>query len=94
MLTEYDIQRLSTAICNRLCNDEKFANRIAKLIMHKDRKNLVGSTRAAAILGISRKSVCEIAESLGGIRGKGKSAHWLFPEATLTENYLRYKQQG
>ena len=93
MLTEYDIQRLSTAICDKLCNDDKFANRMAKL-MQKDKKNLVGSTRAAAILGISRKSVCEIAESLGGIRGKGKSAHWLFPESTLTEKYLRYKQQG
>ena len=93
MLTEYDIQRLSTAICDKLCNDDKFAKRMAKL-MQKDNRNLIGSTRAAAILGISRKSVCEIAESLGGIRGKGKSAHWLFPESTLIEKYLRYKQQG
>lgn len=93
MLSEYDIQRLSTAICEKLCNDDKFAKHMAKL-MQKDNRNLIGSTRAAAILGISRKSVCEIAESLGGIRGKGKSAHWLFPEATLTELYLRYKQQG
>jgi hypothetical protein len=93
MLTEYDIQRLSTAICDKLCNDDKFAKRMAKL-MQKDNRNLIGSTKAASILGISRKSVCEIAESLGGVRGQGKSAHWLFPEATLTEKYLRYKQQG
>ena len=94
MLTEYDIQRLSTAICDKLCNDDKFARRMAKLMQRDKSRRMVNSTRAASILGISRKSVCQIAESLGGIRGKGESAHWLFPEATLTELYLRYKKQG
>ncbi len=94
MLSEYDIQRLSTAICEKLCNDDKFANRMVKLIQKNDSRKMVNSTRASQILGISRKSVTQIAKYLNGVRGKGKSAHWLFPEATLTELYLRYKQQG
>lgn len=93
MLTEYDIQRLSTAICDKLCNDDKFARHMAKLMQKNDSHKMVNSTRAAQILGISRKSVTQIAEYLNGVRGKGNSAHWLFPADGLIEAYLKYKQQ-
>ena len=92
MLTDYDIQRLSKAIVENLCENDKFINRIGKL-MQKDKRNLINSTKAAKILGITRKSVCQIAEHLNGIRGKGDSAHWYFHEDTLIDLYIRYKQE-
>ena len=90
MLTEYDIQRLSTAIVDNLVNNDKFMQRIAKQMPR--RQKMVSSSVAASILGITRKSVCEIAQNLGGIRGEGRSAHWMFPEEGLIERYLTYKQ--
>ena len=93
MLTDYDIQRLSTAIVENLCDNDKFIKRVSKL-MQKNSRNLVSSTKAAQILGISRKSVTQIAEHLNGVKGKGESAHWLFPEEGLVEAYLNYKQKN
>ena len=92
-LTDYDIQRISSAIVDKLTSDEKFISMVSKCIDKKNKK-LVGSSRAAEILGVTRKTVCEIAEHLGGIRGNGQSAHWVFPENTLVERYIRYKESG
>lgn len=91
MLTEYDIQRLSAAIVENLITNDKFIQKMAKH-MPKEKK-LCGSTKAASILGISRKTVCQIAEYLGGIKGEGESAHWLFPEDELISNYIHYKNR-
>lgn len=88
MLTDYDIQRLSSAIFEKLVNDDKFIKRMAQ-VMPKQRKMLT-SSKAASILGISRKTVCDIAEYLGGVRGEGKSAHWMFEEDGLIERYKTY----
>lgn len=94
MLSDYEINRISKAIVSELCNNDRFIKNIAKMMKDKESEDMVNSTTAAKILGISRKSVCAIAEELNGIRGRGRSAHWLFPKATLTENYIRYKQKG
>lgn len=91
-MTEYDIQRISSAIVNKLCNDERFIRRMAKLMKQNESRSLVNSTKAAQILGLSRKTVTEIAEYLNGIRGEGESAHWMFPEEGLVDAYIRYKQ--
>ena len=89
MLTDYDIQRISAAIVDRLVSNEKFMKRMAKLMPRQQR--MVNSTQAAKILGINRKSVCEIAEQLGGVRANGKSAHWMFVENELVDRYKTYK---
>ena len=89
MLTDFDVQRLSDAIVKKLVSDEKFMKRMAKLMPSQQR--MVNSTQAAKILGINRKSVCEIAEHLGGTRTNSKSAHWMFPESELIEKYKTYK---
>lgn len=89
MLTDFDIQKLSAAIVDNLVSNEKFMKRMAKLMPKQQR--MVNSTQAAKILGINRKSVCEIAEHLGGIRANGKSAHWMFVEDGLIERYRNYK---
>ena len=89
MLTEYDIQRLSAAIVDRIANDDKVLRRIAKAIPRQD--NLVSSSVAASILGVTRKTVCEIAPFIGGVRGCGKSAHWMFQKEGLIEKYKDYK---
>lgn len=91
MLTDYDIQRLSSAIVRNLVNDEKFMRRMAKMIPKK--KNMVSSSRAASILGISRKTVCCIAEHLGGIKGRDSKGHWVFEEDGLVERYIEYKNK-
>lgn len=90
MLTDYDIQRISAAIVDKLVSDEKFMKRMAKLMPKQQR--MVNSTQAAHILGINRKSVCEIAEHLGGMKPDGKSSHWMFPEDELIEKYRIYKK--
>lgn len=90
MLTDYEIQRISAAIVENLVDNDKFIKRIAKA-MQKESKNLIGSTQAAKLLGVTRKTVCEIAPYIGGIRGKGESAHWMFHEDGLVDRYLRYK---
>lgn len=90
MLTEYDIQRISSAIVENLVNNEGFMKRVAKMMPKK--KKMVSSSAAAAILGVSRKTVCDIAPHLGGIKGNGKSAHWMFPEDEIVDNYKRLKQ--
>lgn len=89
MLTDYDIQKIASSIVKLLSEDEKFMKRMAKLMPKQQR--MVNSTQAAKILGINRKSVCEIAEHLGGIRANGKSAHWMFVEDGLIERYRNYK---
>ena len=90
MLSDYDIQRISSSILEKLTDDDKFISRVSKM-MEKRSKRLVNSSRAAEILGVNRKTVCEIAPFLGGIRGNGQSAHWMFPEEGLVERYLEYK---
>ena len=92
MLTDYDIQRLSSAIVAKLTTDDRFINKIIKSVERKDRK-LVNARRAAEILGINRKTVCEIGSYLGGVKGKEKSAHWMFEEDGLVERYLEYKNK-
>lgn len=92
MLTDYDIQRLSAAIVDNLTNNEKFISRISRQMEKKERK-LIGSSRAAELLGVTRKTVSEIAPFLGGIKGKGRSAHWMFPEDGLIEKYVEFKNK-
>lgn len=89
MLTEYDIQKIASSVVRLLSEDEKFMRRMAKLMPKQQR--MVNSTQAAKILGINRKTVCEIAEHLGGTRTNSKSAHWMFPESELIEKYKTYK---
>lgn len=87
MLSEYDIQRISSAIVEKLVADDRFMKRMVKMMPKQER--LLTSTQAAAILGISRKTVCCIADKLGGIRKEGKSnkGHWVFPEEGLADRY-------
>ena len=92
MLTDFDIARLSSAIVAKLATDDRFINKIIKSVERKDRK-LVNARRAAEILGINRKTVCEIGSYLGGVKGKEKSAHWMFEEDGLVERYLEYKNK-
>ena len=89
-MTDFDIQKLSISIVDNLVNNDKFISRVAKM-MEKRSKRLVNSSRAAEILGVTRKTVCEIAPLIGGIRGKGQSAHWMFEEDGLIERYIEYK---
>ena len=91
MLTDYDIQRISAAIVDNLANNDKFIRRIAKAI--DGGRNLVSSSRAAEILGVSRKTISQIAPFIGGVKGKGKSSHWMFPQEGLIERYVEYKNQ-
>jgi hypothetical protein len=35
--------------------------------------------------------VCQIAEQIGGFRGFGESAHWMFEEEGLIDRYKDYK---
>ena len=91
MLTDFDIQKLSISIVDNLMNNEKFISRIAKSLGKK--KTLVNTRRASEILGVTRKTVCEIAPFIGGIRGKGQSAHWMFEEDGLIERYIEYKNK-
>lgn len=89
-MTDFDIQKLSISIVDNLVNNDKFISRVAKM-MEKRSKRLVNSSRAAEILGVTRKTVCEIAPFIGGIRGNGQSAHWMFEEDGLIERYIEYK---
>jgi len=89
MLTDYDIQRLSSAIVKNLVNDDRFMRRMVRMLPKS--RNMVTSTRAAAILGISRKTVCCIADQLGGIKGGEKNDRWMFEEDGLVERYINYK---
>jgi hypothetical protein len=92
MLSDYDIEKISAMIVRKLTTDDKFMSRMSKMLS-KQKGNLINSTRAAEILGVNRKTVCEIAPFLGGIRGSGQSAHWMFPEEGLVERYLEYKEK-
>lgn len=92
MLTDYDVSRLAAAIVAKLTTDERFINKIIKSVERKDHK-LVNARRAAEILGINRKTVCEIGSYLGGVKGEGKSAHWMFIEDGLVERYIKYKNK-
>jgi len=93
MLSNYDIERISKSIVDNLVNNDKFISRVAKL-MDKQSRKLVNTRRAAEILGINRKTVCEIAPFLNGMKGEGKSAHWMFEENGLVERYMAYKNQN
>ena len=87
MLSEYDIQRLSSAIVEKLTSDDRFLRRMAKMMPKQER--LLNSSQAAALLGISRYTVCRIADKLGGIRKEGKrnKGHWVFREEGLIDRY-------
>lgn len=89
MLTDYDIQRISSAIVDNLVNDERFMQRVAKLMPKQ--KKMLNSRQAAEMLGITRKTVCEIAPFVGGVKGEGISSHWMFPEEGLIDRYTEYK---
>ena len=89
-LTDYDIQRISAAIVNNLVNDERFMQRVAKLMPR--RKKMLNSRQAAEMLGITRKTVCEIAEQIGGERAANNSSHWMFEEEGLIDRYRKYKE--
>ena len=91
MLTDYDIQRISAAIVNNLVNDDRFMKRVAKLM--PKRTKMLNSRQAAELLGITRKTVCEIAPLIGGMKGDGRSSHWMFPEEGLVEKYTEYKNR-
>lgn len=93
MLSDFDIQKISSAIVERLTDDDKFISRVS-MMMEKRSKRLVNSTRAAEILGVNRKTVCEIAPFIGGMKGEGKSAHWMFEENGLVERYVAYKNRN
>ncbi len=87
MMTDYDIQRLSAAIVDRLTSNERFIQRVTKA-MPKEEK-LLSSRQAANVLGVSRYTVVKNAERLGGIRrGDHGRAHWVFPEKGLIDRYL------
>ena len=92
MLSDFDVQRLASAIVAKLTTDERFINKIVKSVERKDRK-LVNARRAAEILGITRKTVCEIGGYIGGVKGEGKSAHWMFEEEGLIDRYLEFKNK-
>jgi hypothetical protein len=93
MLTEYDIQRVSSAIVEKLVDDDRFIKRMAKL-MQRQKRNLISSSQAARILGVTKKTVCQIAEQIGGFRGCGESAHWMFEEEGLIDRYKDYKAKN
>jgi hypothetical protein len=44
------------------------------------------------MLGLSKVTIRNIAAQIGGIKGRGEKSHWMFEEAELRQNYLRYKQ--
>ena len=88
MLTDYDIRRLSASIVEQLMGNRQFIEIVTKTAAQ--RKGTLNSTQAASYLGLSRKTVCDIAEWLGGFRSGSKSSHWVFPVDTLTENYKNY----
>jgi hypothetical protein len=92
MLTNYDIEKISAMIVRKLTTDDKFMSRMSKMLS-KQKGNLINSARAAEILGVNRKTVCEIAPFIGGVKGKGKSSHWMFPQEGLIERYVEYKNQ-
>ena len=91
MLTDYEIQRISSAIVKSLINDDRFIRRMAKMMPKQ--KKMVSSGAAAKILGVSRKTICTIAEQLGGIKEEGKSSHWIFEEEGLADRYMEYKRK-
>ena len=83
MLSEYDVQRLSAAIVEKLVADDRFLRRMAKIAPKQER--LLTSTQAARLLGVSRSTICRIADKIGGIRKK--DGHWLFREEGLADRY-------
>lgn len=89
-LTDYDIQRISSAVVENLVNNDRFMQRMARLMPRKNR--LLNSRQAADMLGITRKTVCEIAEQIGGERAANNSSHWMFEEEGLIDRYRKYKE--
>ena len=88
-LSEYDIQRIATAIATKLLCDESFLSTVKKTIPRERR--MLTTSQAAKMLGLSRKTICEIAPYLGGIRGKGKYSRWVIPEEGLADKYADFK---
>lgn len=87
-LSEYDIHLIASEVVKKLVSDERFLKAMARVAPKQER--LLTSSQAAELLGISRYTVCRMAEQLGGIRkesstpGKG---HWVFPERGLADRY-------
>jgi hypothetical protein len=83
-MTDYDIIRIADAICDKLCNDERFMTHLAKVMPKRER--LVSATQAAKILGCSVYTVRRNAAKLGGVTDS--SGRWKFPERGLTDKYM------
>lgn len=86
-MTDYDIQRISAAVVERLLSDERILARVAKHA--KACEKLLNTQQAAAVLGVSPFTVRRLAKELGGIQGQ--HGRWKFPESTLVQNYLNFK---
>lgn len=93
-MTAYEMQVLSGMIVEglyaKLANDEKFARKIAKSVT---KRRMLNTRQVAEKLGISVFTVREIAEQLGGIKGKAKNqryGHLAFAEDGLLERYENY----
>ena len=89
-MTDFEIQKTAKAVVDMLLNDDRFISRMEKLANRRGSR-MLKSSQAAELLGVSRKTICMIAEEIGGIRGDGNSAHWMFEEAGLKERYTEYK---
>ena len=87
-LSDYDIHRIATAVVEMLTENDKFTRNIAKAMPRKER--MITSSQAARMLGLTRKTVCNIASHLGGIKGAGNSAHWYFREGEIAKRYQEY----
>ena len=93
-MTDYDIQRTAKAIVDLLVTDDRFIERVAKIVPKQTR--LLNTRQAAKKLGISQYTMRHIAAKVGGIQSpstgkKRESGHWYFDENTLLKEYLAYK---
>ena len=90
-MTTYEIHKIAEAVADYILSDERF---VVPGKANKPRpKRYLNTREAAEILGLSKITIRSIAAQIGGIKGRGEKSHWLFEEAELRQNYLRYKQQ-
>ena len=82
-MTDYDIIRIADAICDKLCNDERFMTHLAKVMPKRDR--LISASQAAKLLGVSIYTVRRRAAELGGVLNT--NGRWTFHESKLMEKY-------
>lgn len=87
-MTDYDVRRIAREIVTILLDDKRLSEIIAR---KGDRSSMVGSRKAAEILGLSVYTIRDIAPYIGGIKkGSDRRQHWCFDESTLVDNYKRY----